>query len=122
MTLLSFATSSVIMVSSLTRFSRRLASKELTGEPRILFPRSTRPLPSCCPARSAVPAMLILMPMTMLPGLLLPLMISSEFLFAFVGIVKGLFFFLFMSPLASYVEGTSLTTSLQYQDSRLEIS
>jgi hypothetical protein len=29
---------------------------------------------------------------------------------------------LFMFPPASYVEGTSLTTSLRYQDSRLEIS
>jgi hypothetical protein len=50
------------------------------------------------------------------------LMIASEFLFAFVGSVQGLFFFLYMFPLASYVEGTSLTTSLRYQDSRLEIS
>jgi hypothetical protein len=59
----------------------------------------------------------ILMPMTMPPALLqsLTLMIAYEFLFAFVGSVQGLFFFLFMFPPASYVEGTSLTTSLDYQ-------
>jgi uncharacterized membrane protein YgaE (UPF0421/DUF939 family) len=66
--------------------------------------------------------MLILTPMTMPPALLLTLMIASEFLFAFVGSVQGLFFFLFMFPPASYVEGKSLTTSFRYQDSRLEIS
>jgi hypothetical protein len=42
--------------------------------------------------------------------------------FAFVGSIQGLCFFLFIFPLASYVEGMSLTTSLRYQDSRLEIS
>ena len=49
--------------------------------------------------------------------LLLTLMIVSEFLFAFVGSALGLFFIFFLFPLASYVEGTSLTTSLCYQDS-----
>ena len=61
----------------------------------------------------------IMQPMTMPPALLLTLMIASEFLFAFVGSVLGLFFFLFMFPLASYVEGTSLTTPHRYQDLRL---
>jgi hypothetical protein len=56
--------------------------------------------------------------MPMQSALILTLMIASEFLFAFVGSVQGLFFFLFMFPPASYVEGTSLTTSLCYQDSR----
>jgi uncharacterized membrane protein YgaE (UPF0421/DUF939 family) len=66
--------------------------------------------------------MQILTQVTMPTALLLTLMLASEFLFAFVGSLQGLFFSLFMFPLASYVEGTSLTTSLRYQDSRLEIS
>jgi len=90
-----------------------------TGKTRILFPRSTRQLPSSCPARFAVTAMPILPSMTMPLALLLTLMIAPEFLFAFVGSVLGLFFFLFMFPLASYVEGTSLTTPHRYQDLRL---
>jgi hypothetical protein len=47
---------------------------------------------------------------------------SDWFSFAFVGSAQGLSFSLFMVPPDSYVEGTSLTTSLRYQDSRLEIS
>jgi hypothetical protein len=58
--------------------------------------------------------------MTMPQALLHP-MIVTEFLLPLWGAYRE-FFFLFMFPLASYVEGMSLTTSLRYQDSRLEIS
>jgi hypothetical protein len=63
--------------------------------------------------------MLILTPMTMPRALLLTLMVVSEFLFAFVGSVQGLVFFLFRFPLVFNVEGTSLPTSFRYQDPRL---
>jgi hypothetical protein len=61
--------------------------------------------------------------MTMTPTMtLLPprnRMIEPEYLFVLVGSVQGIFFFFSMFPQASSVEGTSLTTSLRYQDSRL---
>jgi hypothetical protein len=60
--------------------------------------------------------------MTMTPTMTLPppmnQMIEPEYLFVFVGSVQGFFFFS-MFPQASYVEGTSLTTSHGYQDARL---
>jgi hypothetical protein len=78
------------------------------------------------PARSLVTVTLMLMQMPMMMTMPLPLpltlMIVTEFSFAFVGSAQGLSFSLFMFPPDSYVEGTSLTTSLRYQDSRLEIS
>jgi hypothetical protein len=92
------------------------------GAVPVPFRQSTRTQQNTGPARFAVTAMPILTPMTMPPALLLTLMIAPEFLLAFVGSVQGLFFFLYLFPPASYVEGTSLTTSLRYQDSRLEIS
>jgi hypothetical protein len=46
-------------------------------------------------------------------------MIEPEYLFVLVGSVQGIFFLLLSVPQVSYAEGTSLTTSPRYQDSRL---
>ena len=50
------------------------------------------------------------------------IIIVTEFSFSFVGSVQGLFVLSLCFPPVFYVEGTSLTTSFRYQDSRLEIS
>ena len=82
----------------------------------LLSKHSTPPLPNTCPAPSAA-TLTILTLMPLVP--LMPLMIVTKLLYLY-GSVQGLFVSMF--PPASYVEGTSLTTSLRYQDSCLEIS
>jgi hypothetical protein len=57
--------------------------------------------------------MLLMMPLT--------LMLVIEFLLPLWGAYR-VYFSLSLFPLPSSVEGTSLTTSFRYQDSRLEIS
>jgi hypothetical protein len=69
-----FCHSSVIMVSRLRRFSRRLASKAPTGKTRILFPRSTRQLLNSGLAQFAVTVMPMPLPplMTLLQAMMHP--------------------------------------------------
>jgi hypothetical protein len=90
------------------KFFAAQASPALTGTSLPPSKPSSQPPKNTSPVRSLVTVTLILMPMPMLmtmPPLPLTLMIVTEFSFAFVGSVQGLFFSLFMFPPASYVEG-----------------
>jgi hypothetical protein len=112
------------MVSSLRRFSKRLASQATTGTTLYLSTHSTWSPQNSLPAQFAVTVMPMPIPtlMTMPPALPLHLMIVTEFLLPLWGEYRVCFFLSICFPPTFYVEGTSLTTSFRYQDSYVEIS
>jgi hypothetical protein len=118
-----FAPTSIPMVSNLRRFATKLASQAPTGTTLHLSTHSSWPPPNSGLAQFAVTVMPMPIPTLMtMPQALMHPMIVTEFLLPLWGAYRVCFFFSLCFLRASYVESLSLTTSLRYQDSRLEIS